>query len=138
MSFSRIDRLLIATRNAGKIRELEHLLSGSGIGVVPLSEHPEVPEVEEDADSFLGNAVKKAAAAAAASGIPSLADDSGLEVEALGGRPGVHSARFSGPGATDAANNRKLLAELENVPEGKRGARFRCVVALCLPSGECV
>lgn len=127
--------LLVATRNAGKLRELRDILGPHGVRVRGLSEIPDAPAVEEDADSFLGNALKKARTFAQATGLPVLADDSGLAVDALGGRPGVRSARYAGANATDADNNRELLRELEGVPPDRRGAAFACAVALVVPGG---
>ncbi|MHB8763997.1 MAG: XTP/dITP diphosphatase [Deferrisomatales bacterium] len=128
-------KLLVATRNRGKLRELEALLGPHGVQVLGLADLDGVPEVEEDGDTFLANARKKARTLADATGLPALADDSGLAVEALGGRPGVWSARYAGPAATDADNNRKLLAELAGVPPGERGAAFECALVLALPGG---
>jgi len=125
--------LVLATRNAGKLKEIRHLLESEGISVVSLEGFPEAPEVVEDGDTFAANAVKKAESIARAVGLPCLADDSGLVVAALQGRPGVHSARFSGPEANDLSNNHKLLAEMALVPEPQRQAAFCCVMALCLP-----
>ena len=93
-------------------------------------------EVDEDQDTFEGNACKKATEIAAAASVACLADDSGLEVDALAGRPGVYSARYSGPGATDARNNARLLQELANVPDARRTARFRCAIAVVDANGE--
>jgi len=121
--------LLFATRNPGKIVELRELLSDLPLRVRALGDGLECPEVEEDADSFTGNAIKKAKEVSTATGLAALADDSGLLVDALGGRPGVFSARFAGPNANDSDNNRKLLAELAGVADPERGARFRSVVA---------
>jgi XTP/dITP diphosphohydrolase len=132
-----VDELVIASRNRGKIREIEHLLAGCVGRVRSLDEFAHVPEVVEDGETFEENALKKGRAVAAATGLPALADDSGLIVDALDGRPGVRSARFSGEGATDASNNAKLLEELRGVPSERRIARFRCVAALCRPDGEC-
>lgn len=129
--------LVVATRNSGKIRELERLLEGVVATVIPLDRFPGVPEVVEDGATFAENAVKKARAAAAATGLPALADDSGLEVDALDGRPGVYSARFAGEGGDDPANNRRLLEELAGVPASGRSAAFHCVLAFCLPDGSC-
>lgn len=117
-------KLVFATRNAGKLRELAALVTPLGLEVVSVP----LDDVDEDRDSFAGNAEKKARAALTRSGLPALADDSGLEVDALGGAPGVHSARYSGHGP--AANNAKLVRELAGVPAAKRTARFRCVLAL--------
>lgn len=128
-------KLLVATRNAGKLREIARLLEGPGVAVLGLADVPGAPEVVEDGETFLANARKKAWALAEATGLPALADDSGLEVHALGGRPGVHSARYAGPGATDAANNEKLLGELAGVPAAERGAAFACAMVLAVPGG---
>jgi XTP/dITP diphosphohydrolase len=127
--------LLLATRNPGKLREFRGLLAPEGIEVRGLADLPGAPEVEEDGATFRENAWKKARALAAFSGLPALADDSGLTVEALGGRPGVRSARYAGPGATDADNNRKLLEELRGVPPERRRAAFVCAMALAVPRG---
>ncbi len=129
--------LLVATGNRGKLRELEHLLAGVVERIRSLADFPEIGAAIEDGETFEENAVKKARHAAAASGLPAIADDSGLVVDALGGRPGVYSARFAGEGAGDAANNERLLAELSAVPPEARSAAFRCVIALCLPNGDC-
>lgn len=128
--------LVLATHNKGKVRELEKLLEGSGLKVLSLHEFPDFPEVVEDGDTFEANAVKKALETAVATGRVALADDSGLEVDHLGGAPGVHSARFAGPARDDAANNRKLLQLLDGVPAEKRTARFCCVVAVAGPDGR--
>ena len=129
--------LLVATGNRGKLRELEKLLAGTVEKIYSLADFPDLPPVVEDGNSFAENALKKARAAAAATGLPVIADDSGLEVDLLGGRPGVHSARYAGEGAGDAANNAKLLAELAGVPPERRAAAFRCVIAFCRPDGDC-
>ncbi|MGD9599640.1 MAG: RdgB/HAM1 family non-canonical purine NTP pyrophosphatase [Steroidobacteraceae bacterium] len=120
-------RVVAATGNPGKLRELSALLAPLGVEVVPQSAFGIAPPPETGA-SFLDNALIKARHAAAVSALPAIADDSGLEVDALGGAPGVHSARFAGDGADDAANNAKLLAALLNVPQGKRSARYRAVI----------
>lgn len=128
--------LVLATRNAGKIKELEALLSGLGFAVLGLDEFPHIGEIEETGATFAENALIKASAVARASGLVALADDSGLEVDALSGAPGVYSARYSGPAATDESNNLKLLHELSAVPEAKRACRFRSVVAAMAPNGQ--
>ncbi len=125
-------RVLFATTNAGKLRELRALV-GAALEVVGLSELPPIPEPAEDADTFEDNARLKAQAYARASGLPALADDSGLCVDALGGAPGVLSARYS-PG-DDRARYEKLLRELQGVPDARRSAAFRCALALALPDG---
>ncbi|MBP6381534.1 MAG: RdgB/HAM1 family non-canonical purine NTP pyrophosphatase [Pseudomonadales bacterium] len=121
--------LVIATGNRGKLAELRALLADSGIEVRSQADFA-VPEVAETGLSFVENAILKARHAAARTGLPALADDSGLEVDALAGEPGVHSARYAGEPADDAANNRKLLEALVDVPEARRTARFHCVLAL--------
>lgn len=125
--------LVVATRNAGKLREIRHLLDGAGIAVVGLDAFPEIPEIDEDGDSFAANAAKKAETVARLTGRLCLADDSGLTVEALGGAPGVHSARYAGTQGDDAANNARLLRELDGIPERERRAAFCCVMALSRP-----
>lgn len=127
--------VVFATRNAGKVRELQELAGGS-VEVSSLREHPEAPEVEEDADTFEGNARKKALAAAVATGSPALADDSGLCVDALGGRPGVRSARYVE--GTDRDRYLALLEEMRDVPEERRGAAFVCALCLAFPDGRTV
>ncbi|MHA7833200.1 MAG: RdgB/HAM1 family non-canonical purine NTP pyrophosphatase [Algiphilus sp.] len=120
--------LVLASRNAGKLTEMQALLAPQGWHVRLLSEFSEGAAVE-DAPTFVENAIAKARYAAAVSGLPALADDSGLEVEVLEGAPGVRSARYAGVDADDAANNAKLLAALSDVPEAARAARFVCVMA---------
>jgi len=125
--------LLVATRNAGKLKEIRRLLGESGIEVRGLDDFPDLPEVVEDGSTFAENARKKAVQIARASQRMTLADDSGLEVAALDGRPGVFSARYAGPSATDADNNAKLIEELAAVPEEKRQAAFCCAMTLAAP-----
>jgi XTP/dITP diphosphohydrolase len=130
-------KLLIATNNPGKVREYQELLDDLASAVeitYPLQEGLAL-EVEESGETFEENARLKALAFARASGLLTLADDSGLEVDALEGAPGVRSARFAGPDASDVDRYQKLLGELANVPAGQRSARFRCVVALAQPDG---
>ena len=127
-------KLLFATRNRGKLAELSELVRPYGYEVLSLDDFSAMGEVVEDAPTFAGNAEKKARAALAATGCPSLADDSGLEVDARDGAPGVQSARYAG-NHDDAANNAKLLSALAEVPDGKRSARFRCALALIDVSG---
>ena len=133
--------LLLSTRNPHKLREFERLLGPFGIAVAPLPEHVDLPP--EDGDTFAANAVPKARAAAAQTGRPAIADDSGIEAEALGGKPGVRSARYAGPGATDQANLDKLMRA---APAGSR-LRYVCALAYVDPGaggieelffGECV
>lgn len=127
-------KLILATRNEGKIAELERLFASLPLTIETLHQHPEAPEVEEIGATYEANALAKARAVAQACGLPALADDSGLEVDALGGAPGVHSARYSGGDA--AENVALLLRQLEGVPRARRGARFRCVLALVWPDGR--
>jgi XTP/dITP diphosphohydrolase len=129
-------RVVFATRNRGKLRELVPLFEELGLGLDLVTIDTIAPDAElrEDALTFEENALAKARQAAAATGLPALADDSGLEADALGGAPGVHSARYAGPGATDAANNAKLLEALRGVPPERRGARYRCVAAFVDPA----
>jgi XTP/dITP diphosphohydrolase len=128
-------RLLIATQNAKKRRELELLLTPHGIEVVAPADVGGIPVVEEDQPTFALNAAKKATSAAKASGLWALADDSGLEVDALDGAPGVNSARYAGEPADDARNNAKLLEALAGVKRDRRNARFVCALALARPDG---
>lgn len=128
--------LVLASRNHKKAVELKKLLAGLPVVIRTIDEFPDVGEVEEDGDTFAENAVKKALHAARATGLNALADDSGLEVEALGGEPGVRSARYAGEDADDRANNAKLLEALRGRPAAERGARFRCVIALARPDGH--
>lgn len=128
-------KLLFATKNQGKLRELRQMLEGAAdLRLLSLQDLDLPFEVEETGTTFAENAVLKAKAAMDASGLAALADDSGLEVDALGGAPGIHSARYAGAEATDAQRVAKLLAELESVPPERRSARFRCAVALVDPS----
>ncbi len=131
--------LVLATANAGKVRELRALLADLDIPIRTLADFPGAPSVAETAPSYLGNARAKAHAVASFCGLPALADDSGLEVDALGGAPGVRSARFAADalGETgDRANTALLLRRLEGVPDGRRTARFRCVVVVARPDGK--
>ena len=125
--------LVLATRNAGKTREICELLRDFPVEIKNLDNFGPIPPVEEDGISFDENAYKKASFTARVLGFPALADDSGLEVEALGGAPGIHSARYAGPNATDAENNAKLLREMEGKSE--RAAAFTCVISIAVPSG---
>ena len=125
--------LVLATRNAGKTREIREFLGDLPVEIKNLDDFGLIPPVEEDGTTFDENAYKKASFTAKILGLPALADDSGLEVEALGGAPGVHSARYAGPHATDAENNAKLLRNMEG--ETNRAAVFVCVISLAVPSG---
>lgn len=131
-------KLALATKNKGKIAELRALLSPLGIDVATFEDLSQTPwpDVEETGQTFAENAARKATAVAGATGLWSLADDSGLEVVALGGLPGVRSARFAGDNATDAQNNAKLLHLLQEVTEARRQARFISVIALAPPGGS--
>jgi XTP/dITP diphosphohydrolase len=120
-------RLVLATGNAGKLREMRAILAPWAVDVRPQSEFT-AGAADETGLSFVENALLKARFAAEASGLPAIADDSGLEVDALHGVPGIHSARYAGPGADDAANNARLLAELDAVPDVGRAARYRCAM----------
>lgn len=125
--------LVLATRNRGKIEEFRALLGEFGVDIKSLDDFGPLPPVEEDGETFEENAYKKAHFTARALGFPALADDSGLEVEALGGQPGVLSARYAGEGASDGDNNRKLLKALEG--KADRKAAFQCVIAIAVPRG---
>lgn len=128
-------QLVVATRNQGKIVEITALLTGLVDHVSSAADFIDFPETIEDGDTFEENALKKAREAASFSGLPALADDSGLVVDALNGRPGVFSARYAGDGAGDAANNTRLLEECRNVPDEHRQAAFVCVLAFVTPEG---
>lgn len=134
-------KILIATRNPGKLSEYQEMLDGlvvnsEDVELVMLDDLGIETDVEETGETFEQNAVLKAKAYAQESGLLTLADDSGLAVDALGGAPGVYSARYAGPGATDRDRTFKLLKELEGIPPEDRAARFVCVVAVCTPGGE--
>jgi XTP/dITP diphosphohydrolase len=129
--------IVLATRNKKKIEEIKRITEGLPITILSLDDFPNCPDVVEDKNTFEGNAVKKAVTACQYTGKPALADDSGLEVEALNGGPGVYSSRYAGGTGpvSDAKNNEKLLAELGMVPDEKRGAQFVCCIALAFPDG---
>ncbi len=129
-------RVVLATRNRHKVEELVRLMAMEGVRFEDASTHPEAPIVVESGATFRDNAAKKARAIAAATGLVAVADDSGLEVDALDGAPGVRSARYAGEGASDAANRAKLLKSLAEVDEKERTARFRCVIAIAAPNGR--
>lgn len=131
-------KLILATRNRGKISELQTLLgkTDQNLHILGLDDFPDLGEIPEPGSTFAENALHKARTVASATGLISLADDSGLEVDGLDGAPGIYSARFAGPGATDRENTAKLLQELRHCgPEGRQ-ARFRCVLAACSPKGS--
>jgi XTP/dITP diphosphohydrolase len=132
----RLARLVVASRNEHKIKEIQAILAGQPWQVLTAHDFPGFPEVIEDGLTLEDNAIKKAKEIAAFTGCLALADDTGLEVDALGGRPGVYSARFAGPDATYGDNNRKLLRLLEGIPLEGRTARFRCVIAVAEPDGN--
>jgi len=125
--------VVLATRNQGKVEEFRRLVAGFPVVLKGIEDYP-VPVVEEDGETFEENALKKACETSRAIGLPAMADDSGLEVTALCGRPGIHSARFAGDGASDDANNAKILALMKGQQD--RGARFVCVIAVAKPDGE--
>ena len=129
-------KIILATQNQGKVRELQELLSDEDIEVLSLLDIPDWEDVEENGETFADNAALKARTAVLRTGLIALADDSGLEVDALDGRPGVYSARFAGEPKDDERNNDKLLQLLEVVPDDKRTARFSCALVLATPDGE--
>ncbi|MBW2466785.1 MAG: XTP/dITP diphosphatase [Deltaproteobacteria bacterium] len=128
-----VNIIVLATRNAGKVREFQQLLKDFPVEIKSLSDFGPIPEVEEDGSTFDDNAYKKALFTAKALGLPAIADDSGLVVEALGGAPGVLSARYAGKNAADKDNIAKLLREMEGVSD--RRAAFECVISIAVPSG---
>ncbi len=139
-------KVVLASRNQGKIREFNQYLQEFGWEVVGVAQFADVPEVVEDGDTFAANAIKKAREVMLATGLPALADDSGIAVDALDGRPGVYSARYAGPAATDEANNCKLLNEMQGIEDERRGAKFVSCIAFITPetldhpqvfTGEC-
>jgi XTP/dITP diphosphohydrolase len=137
-----VTRLVLATRNAHKVRELGQILDGLveelGLEVVGLDSYPEIPDVVESGVTFAENATLKAVAVAKATGLPAIADDSGLAVDVLGGSPGVFSARWAGRHGDDGANLELLLAQLGDVPDDERAAAFVCAAVLAMPDGEVV
>ncbi|MEW8657149.1 MAG: RdgB/HAM1 family non-canonical purine NTP pyrophosphatase [Candidatus Thiodiazotropha endolucinida] len=121
------EKIVLASNNAGKVREINQLLASGQITVVAQKEF-NIPDAIEDGLSFVENAIKKARHAASLSGLPAIADDSGIEVDALNGAPGIYSARFAGPDSTDEVNLQKLLDHLKEIPEAQRSARFQCLL----------
>lgn len=121
------EKIVLASNNAGKVREINQLLADQEIQVVPQKEFG-IEDIEETGFTFVENAILKARNAAKESGLPAIADDSGLEVDALKGAPGIYSARFAGPGCNDQDNNIKLLESLKDIPEQERTARFQCIM----------
>jgi XTP/dITP diphosphohydrolase len=132
-----VREIVVATENPGKLREIKAALQGMAVEIVSLRDiSPNPPQIEEEGETFQENALKKARVVARLTNRLTIADDSGLEVDCLQGRPGVRSARFAGEVATDAENNRKLLQLTEGVPAEQRGASFRCVIAIVDPRGK--
>ncbi|MCX5786465.1 MAG: XTP/dITP diphosphatase [Elusimicrobia bacterium] len=129
-------KIVLATRNPNKSGEILQIFGKSDFEFKTLADFAGAPEVDEDGSTLEENALKKARSAAGFTGLPALADDTGLEVDALGGAPGVFSARYAGPGCSYEENNKKLLEALSGLPAAKRSARFRCVVALVYPDGK--
>ena len=127
MTTSTIKKIVLASGNAGKVREINKLFIGSGIEVIPQTEL-NVPEVPETGTTFVENAIIKARHAAEVTGLPAISDDSGIEVDALDSRPGVYSARYAGKNANDEKNNNLILKELQGVSEAKRTARYQCLI----------
>lgn len=127
--------LVVASRNRHKLREIERLLAGVNARVLSLADYAEIPDIAETGETFADNARAKATAVAQATGKWALADDSGLEVDALGGRPGTRSRRFAGKDATDGERIAKVLGLMKEVSDDRRTARFRCAVAIAEPSG---
>jgi XTP/dITP diphosphohydrolase len=128
--------LVVATRNKKKVEEIRRMCEGMHVVLLSLDDFPECPEVEEDAGTFRGNAVKKALAVSSYTRKPAVADDSGLEVYSLHGAPGVFSARYAGEDADDKKNIQKLLSMMEGMGDNRRSARFVCSVALAFPDGR--
>jgi XTP/dITP diphosphohydrolase len=128
--------VVLGTHNQGKVREFQALLESAEVILLSWEDVDEAISVVEDGETFLENAFKKAEATAQITGMLAIADDSGLEVDYLNGRPGVFSARYAGPKATDQGNYAKILEELRGVPSAQRGARFVCAIALCTPDGK--
>jgi len=129
-------KLFLATGNEHKVEEMKKIISDLDVELVSKTEYEDMPEVVEDADTFTGNALKKARELCEYTALPTIADDSGLVVDVLDGQPGVYSARFAGVGATDQDNNEKLLQMLEGISVGKRKAYFISAMALVRPSGQ--
>ncbi len=128
--------IIIATKNPGKLREIQSILKGLPLRLFGLNHFKNIPDVEEDGKSFSENGLKKARFYSKFFGKIAIADDSGLEVDALGGRPGIYSALYAGIRVSDHENRKKLLKELEGVPSSKRGAKFKCAIAMVWPDGR--
>lgn len=131
-----ITDIILATRNEGKIREIRDILKGIKVKLLSMKDFPDLPELKEEGASFIENALSKAREVAKLTSKAALADDSGLEVEALGGEPGIHSAYFAGRERDSEKNNRHLLKLLEGVPQAERKAHFKCAAVLLHPDGE--
>lgn len=131
-----LQEMIIATRNPGKLREIEAILSPFPLKILSLKDFPSIPEVREDGATFAENAAKKARTIAHSTGRVAIADDSGLAVEALQGRPGVFSSRYAGENATDQERCQKLLQKMAKIPEGRRQAAFFCAIAVARPDGK--
>lgn len=131
-----IETVVLASRNENKLREIARIMKDAPVKMISLMDYSEIPEIEETGTTFAENALIKARTVFQHTGYWTLSDDSGLEVDALNGAPGVYSARYSGEAKDNAANNSKLLAALENTPADERGAQFRCVVAIVGPDYE--
>jgi len=129
-------KIVFATRNKGKVKEVKEMLQGIDVELFSLSDYDNVPEIVEDGATFLENALKKARTISVFTKEKVLADDSGLQVDILGGEPGIKSARYAGINATDDDNNRKLLVKLKGIPPQKRKASFFCALVLCDPDGK--
>ena len=127
--------VILATRNPGKVREIVAIYAPLELELRPLADYPEIPQMREKGTTYADNAAAKARAAALRVGLVALADDSGIEVDALGGAPGVHSARFLGASASDSERNARILFLLEGVPKERRTARYRAAVAVARPDG---
>jgi XTP/dITP diphosphohydrolase len=128
--------IVVATRNPGKLKEIGAILEDYPVILLSLKDFPDVPEIPEDGETFAENAAKKAGTVARLTGRVAIADDSGLAVDALQGRPGVYSSRYAGENTTDEDRYRKLLKEMESIPDGKRQGAFVCAAAVALPSGK--
>jgi len=128
--------IIVATKNRGKIREIRRALKGLGLRIYSLNDFSNVPKIEEDRKSFTENALKKARFYSKYFGKLTIADDSGLEVDIMKGLPGIYSARYAGQGAPDRENNQKLLREIEGIRISKRGASFKCIMAMVSPNGR--
>ena len=129
------DRIVLASSNAGKASEINAMLAGHQVRIIPQSEF-NVPAIEETGLTFVENALLKARHAARITGLPAIADDSGIELDALNGRPGIYSARYAGAGASDAENLKKLIDDVAQLPEDKRGCRFVCLMVYLRHAGD--